>query len=674
MQNFEAKLIEDDTIKQEPNDSGCVKVENFSESDISAVKTPENDVKPYIQFLENSSPPVKKLKKSDFIPVLCQIFKNSDPRTTKLPVFEFKVADNFFFYIFEKISLQNFKKTNNFDLTCAAFPKCRCKIKIEALITTDFTDEIFSKNRNWAIVPPKRKSTLIQSHICSTVVRVFPKLAKDGEHWSIRSQSQDFNVSQDIYISSLEKISDTACQFSVNHNGKNKNYVPALKVYRALPALLSSFRIDCTEKSDSSSLRVFAVETVDPDDATFWSPHNWKIKANSAKKLPKKKITLPRADYDSDSISEIESNSREIFSDSELDQISLHENFFELIKKPLFEIQKGGQSKKRAPRFRKRRFTSRYKLAKNKAWRLINKIKTVSNETQNFSRQLMSKPNLRPANKISDREIYSESDLDHVEMSEDFNLYLSKNIPEKGWAWDRNTSIKYHYDRDPDTGDPDYAPNFVKNDPYFVKKDAPFIGDFACFKKKKNGLSIDEKLWILNHRKENPKINQDKIALDFSAKFKKTISRYIVQKVLQKKSRDRLEAFVKANPELERKKIKSIGGNDEEEMVTLELIPENGPKKKKRVSLSMDEKLWILNHCKENPKMTQKKVALDFTAKFKKTMSRYCVRRVLQKKDRLEAFVKTDPELERKRIKNIGGNDEKEMVTLELIPENEDQK
>ena len=98
------------------------------------------------------------------------------------------------------------------------------------------------------------------------------------------------------------------------------------------------------------------------------------------------------------------------------------------------------------------------------------------------------------------------------------------------------------------------------------------------------------------------------------------------------------------------------------------------PIRKKRVNLSIDEKLWILNHCKENPKMTQKKIALDFSAKFKKTINRYCVPRVLQKKDRLEAFLKADPELEGKRIKNIGGNDEKEMVTLELIPENEDQK
>ena len=42
--------------------------------------------------------------------------------------------------------------------------------------------------------------------------------------------------------------------------------------------------------------------------------------------------------------------------------------------------------------------------------------------------------------------------------------------------------------------------------------------------KKRVRLSIDEKLWMLNHRKENPKITQNKIALDFSAKFKKQLA------------------------------------------------------------------------------------------------------------------------------------------------------
>ena len=436
MENFEAEIIEEVTIKQEPNDSGCVKVENFSDSDILNANTHENDVKPYIQFFENDQrrSPVKEQKKSDFMPVLCQIFENSDPRTTKLPLFEFKVADNFFFYMFEKISLQHFQNTNTFELTCAAFPNCRCRFKIEALITTDFTNEIFSKNRNWSIVPPKRKSKLIQSHICKTdkFIRNFPKLAKvRGQNWSIRFKSKDIKVSQDMYILSLEKISDTAGHFLVNHNGKNKIYV--LNLRRALPALLWPFRIDCTEKGYSSPLRVFAVETVDPNDATFWSPQNWKVKANLNKKIRKDKI-LPRVN------NEKESNSRKICSDSELDRTSLNENFFEFIKKSRGR-PKGARGGKRPPRFRLSNQKDQ-KRAKNIA--LEKKLNRVSNETQEFSRHLRSKAKLRLTNKILDREIYSESDLDHVEISEDFKFSVIKNIPQKRWAW---LGITNHYPR-----------------------------------------------------------------------------------------------------------------------------------------------------------------------------------------------------------------------------------
>ena len=77
------------------------------------------------------------------------------------------------------------------------------------------------------------------------------------------------------------------------------------------------------------------------------------------------------------------------------------------------------------------------------------------------------------------------------------------------------------------------------------------------------------------------------------------------------------------------------------------------PITKKRVRLSMDEKLWIINHRKENPKIKQNKIALDFSAKFKKTVSRTCILSVLQKSDQILAFSKADPELERKKIKNI---------------------
>ena len=44
------------------------------------------------------------------------------------------------------------------------------------------------------------------------------------------------------------------------------------------------------------------------------------------------------------------------------------------------------------------------------------------------------------------------------------------------------------------------------------------------------------------------------------------------------------------------------------------------PITKKRVRLSIDEKLWILNHGKENPKITQSKIPLDFSAEFKNSV------------------------------------------------------
>ena len=96
------------------------------------------------------------------------------------------------------------------------------------------------------------------------------------------------------------------------------------------------------------------------------------------------------------------------------------------------------------------------------------------------------------------------------------------------------------------------------------------------------------------------------------------------------------------------------------------------PITEKRVRLSIEEKLWILNHRKENPKIAQNKIASDFQAKYKKTVSRHCVLRVLQKNNQLEALVKADPEQQDLII--VGGNDEEETVTFELIPDNEDQK
>ena len=77
------------------------------------------------------------------------------------------------------------------------------------------------------------------------------------------------------------------------------------------------------------------------------------------------------------------------------------------------------------------------------------------------------------------------------------------------------------------------------------------------------------------------------------------------------------------------------------------------PIKKKRVRLSVEEKIWILNHRKENPLISQNKIDLDFSAKLKKTVDRTCVTKVLQKSDQLLAYSKADPEIESKRIKQM---------------------
>ena len=54
-------------------------------------------------------------------------------------------------------------------------------------------------------------------------------------------------------------------------------------------------------------------------------------------------------------------------------------------------------------------------------------------------------------------------------------------------------------------------PKFEKNFPNFqIKKKKDKMLPIT---KKRVRLSIDEKIWILNHRKENPKITQNKIAL-----------------------------------------------------------------------------------------------------------------------------------------------------------------
>ena len=54
--------------------------------------------------------------------------------------------------------------------------------------------------------------------------------------------------------------------------------------------------------------------------------------------------------------------------------------------------------------------------------------------------------------------------------------------------------------------------------------------------------------------------------------------------------------------------------------------------KKKRVRLTMEEKLWVVNHNEQNPKISQAKICLDFSAKFKRPISRQCVCNIIHER------------------------------------------
>ena len=99
-------------------------------------------------------------------------------------------------------------------------------------------------------------------------------------------------------------------------------------------------------------------------------------------------------------------------------------------------------------------------------------------------------------------------------------------------------------------------------------------------KKKEVRLSVEEKIWILNHRKENPLISQNKIAYDFSAKLKKNMRHQSPSK-----ERSTFSLFEKQKILQQLQKLRSYCTTyicirlNHDEMVTLEFIPEIGEQK-----------------------------------------------------------------------------------------------
>ena len=73
----------------------------------------------------------------------------------------------------------------------------------------------------------------------------------------------------------------------------------------------------------------------------------------------------------------------------------------------------------------------------------------------------------------------------------------------------------------------------------------------------------------------------------------------------------------------------------------------------KRVCLTYEEKLWIINHQAENKEIKQTKIAVDFQAKFKRPVTRQCISQILQNKVKILQTIGNDPELNVKKMKHF---------------------
>ena len=73
---------------------------------------------------------------------------------------------------------------------------------------------------------------------------------------------------------------------------------------------------------------------------------------------------------------------------------------------------------------------------------------------------------------------------------------------------------------------------------------------------------------------------------------------------------------------------------------------------RKRVNLSLEEKLWIIRKNKEHEKNSLKQVtqlALDFSVKFKRSITKLCICKTVNKSAEILALATKNPELETKK-------------------------
>ena len=70
------------------------------------------------------------------------------------------------------------------------------------------------------------------------------------------------------------------------------------------------------------------------------------------------------------------------------------------------------------------------------------------------------------------------------------------------------------------------------------------------------------------------------------------------------------------------------------------------PISRKRVNLTLEEKLWIIRKNQEHKKNSQTRLALDFSVKFKRPITRSCICKTLNKSEEILALAMKNPELE----------------------------
>ena len=71
--------------------------------------------------------------------------------------------------------------------------------------------------------------------------------------------------------------------------------------------------------------------------------------------------------------------------------------------------------------------------------------------------------------------------------------------------------------------------------------------------------------------------------------------------------------------------------------------------KNKRTHLTIEEKLWVLNHKRENRNSTNAKVALNFSVRFHRPISKNCVQNILSQKESIQSILKAAPDLDVKK-------------------------